>query len=366
MARRTSPPGGTRHTWIRRRPSRYVGAKQQHAQLKDVPFFTGVEVGFTRHLARDPFGLGPLAGGVMTSGGALATLHRLAVARNKVIGSTRNGLAGRVARRVVFASEHDHTSIGEAAMFLGLGTGAVVGVPADGHCRMRADALRREVSASPDRGERPFAVVAAAGATDTAAVDPLGPLAEIASEHKLWFHVDAIYGGAVRVSARRRDILAGVELAESAGFDPYKWWYLARTYSLALFRDLPRMIGASRVAAPCMSDSGPATNLGEISVEGWRPAEVLKLHPTLQHLGRFGLEALIEHSFVLTRNFTAAWRRRPHIKLASDPDLNIVCLRLRPPVYPEAHLDAMQTALRKNPQESGLTLSLTIFRGGRW
>ncbi len=117
--------------------------------LKMSPFLTGLEVGFTRHLARDPFGLGPLAGGVMTSGGSLATLHRLAVARNKIIGSTRDGLAGRVARRVVFASEHDHTSIGEAAMLLGLGTGAVVGVPADGHCRTRPAALRREVSASP-------------------------------------------------------------------------------------------------------------------------------------------------------------------------------------------------------------------------
>lgn len=323
-------------------------------------------------IARELFGLGEAAGGVMTAGGTLANLHALMVARNVAFGwqSDERGAqaAGerRAGRGVILASEHAHTSVHKAAMILGLGTDAVTSVRADGRCRMDPASLEREIASCAARGDTPIAIVATAGTTVTGAIDPLAEIAEIAERHRVWLHVDAIYGGAVVVSRRLRSRLAGIERADSVAFNPHKWWYVARTCSLSMFRDAGRMARACRVAAPYMQGTGGPINLGEISVQGSRAADVIKLHLTLQHAGRSGLEALIDWSDEATRRFVERCRARGHVELACEPDLNVVCFRVRPPGSADASLDAIQTGLADALRREGITVSLPQFRGGRW
>lgn len=192
------------------------------------PVLTRLELELVSAVA-DAFGFGPAAGGVMAAGGSLANLTALTVARNRglvgdvhgggVIGDRRGGSESGD-RPVLFASEVAHTSLQKAAMLLGLGTDAVVGVATDDRDRLRPTALRAAIDDAESAGREPFCVVATAGTTTTGSVDPIEAVGEIVAERDLWYHVDAPYGGAVAFSETHRSQLTGLSRADSVTFNP--------------------------------------------------------------------------------------------------------------------------------------------------
>jgi len=108
------------------------------------PAFSELEVRLTETVAGE-FGLGPDAGGVLASGGSLANLHALSVARNSALDIHDGGLTGLDRQPAVFASTVAHTSVQKAAMLLGLGTDAVVVVETDEDSRMDPAALSEAI-----------------------------------------------------------------------------------------------------------------------------------------------------------------------------------------------------------------------------
>lgn len=305
------------------------------------------------------FGLPQGAGGVMASGGSLANTLALAVARNRAFPEAAEaGLGGLAQRPVLFASGAAHTSLAKAAMVLGLGRAAVIAVPCR-EGRMDPQALEAAIADARAAGRAPFALVATAGTTVTGAIDPLPALAEIAAREGLWFHVDAAYGGALAISPRFRDRLAGIERADSVTFNPQKWLHVAKTCACCLFRDAGLPARHFRIAAPYMAESG-VVNLGELGLQGTRPAEVLKLWLTLQHLGQSGLARLVEAGMALTETVAAELARRPALELAAPADSNLLCFR------PAGAEDAEVAALQQRLLDAGLFLSLPLHEGRRW
>ena len=329
------------------------------------PAFVGLERAMLEAQAR-LFGLPEGAGGVMASGGSLANLQALAVARNQALPNIReDGLMGETARPLILASEVAHTSLQKAAMVLGLGARAVVPVAADEAGRMDAGALADAIAGARRDGANPFCVVATAGTTVIGAIDPLEAIAEVARREGLWLHVDAAYGGAMVFSARWRANLAGIEAADSITFNPQKWLYVPKTCAMTLFRDAQSLADHFRIAAPYMADTGGLVNPGEVSIHGTRHAEVLKYWLVLRHLGRSGLEALIDAGMARAAHLQALVTARPWLQSAGAPDTNIVCFRAAPPGGGD--LDALNAGLQRHLLEDAETfLSLPVWRGGRW
>lgn len=328
------------------------------------PLLSRLEPQLMAEIARF-FGLGDRAGGLLVSGGTLANLQALTVARNVKLGSLNTGLAGQSAP-VIFASELAHTSIQKAAMVLGLGLDGVVLVPSY-RGRMVVDALETCIQQALQEGKQPFAIVATAGTTVTGNIDPLPAIQRLAQAHDLWFHVDAAYGGSLMFSPAHRHRLQGIDQADSVTFNPQKWLYVTKTCASVLFRDLGLLHRHFRVPAPYMDVEGDWVNLGEISVQGTRHPDGLKLWLSLQHLGKSGCAALVDHSYRLAAVMADHIAQRPYLALATEPDMNLVCFRGCPPHLPPDQWDSWNIGLQRFLlQEAQFFLSLPLWQGQRW
>ncbi|HEY9888103.1 MAG TPA: pyridoxal-dependent decarboxylase, partial [Candidatus Obscuribacterales bacterium] len=146
------------------------------------PFFSRLEPLLLQEIAQ-LFGLGDRAGGLLVSGGSLANLQALAVARNAQLHCLEKGLTGRAKAPVFFVSAAAHTSFQKAAMLLGLGTQGAIAIPTNDQSQMAIPALRQAIAAAAQAGQQPFALVATAGTTVTGSIDPLGELGAIAREY---------------------------------------------------------------------------------------------------------------------------------------------------------------------------------------
>ena len=319
------------------------------------------------------FGWGETARGFLVSGGTLANIQALWVARNARLSGepAERGISGIGQPPVVIASEQAHYSFAKAANLLGLGRGGLLLAPTGDDGRVDPQALEQVILAAQQAGRKPFCLVGVAGTTITGTIEPLEEFAAIARRHGLWFHVDAAYGGSLVLSNRLRDRLRGCELADSITWNPQKWLYVPKTCASVLFHDGRVLDGTVRERFIYGRENGNSRrpNLGEYTIQGTRRVDVLKLWLTLEHFGTEYLQRLIEERIELAGWLADRIRETARLELITRPDLNIVCFRVRPrgvdPADGEA-LDAAQAAVQADVARRGHSwLSLPVYRGRR-
>ncbi|MED4690443.1 aspartate aminotransferase family protein [Peribacillus frigoritolerans] len=333
--------------------------------LEMSPVFSQMEVQVLQKIA-NMFGFDEKGGGVMTSGGSLANLQALAVARNHKLQVKEAGLTGLIGQPVILVSEASHTSLHKAAMLLGLGTSSVIAVKSNHNSQMDISDLEEKIIKLLEDGKKPFAVVATAGTTVTGSIDPILSIAETARKYGLWLHVDAAYGGALVFSEKYRQLLSGIERADSITFNPQKWMYVAKTCAMVLFKNRELLEMDFRISAPYMNDTN-FTNLGEVSVQGTRHADILKLYLSLQHIGLKGYDQLLKESYLLVEEFVVQVKKRSYIELASEPDTNLCCFRGRPKYVDSKKWDQWNLELQQYLlNEERVFFSLPTYKGDRW
>jgi glutamate/tyrosine decarboxylase-like PLP-dependent enzyme len=132
-----------------------------------------------------------------------------------------------------YTSRDCHIAWLKVAHQAGVGRGALRLVDTDGRGRMDPNALMRAIAEDRAGGAVPVMVVATAGTTGAGMIDPLHACADIAQRERLWYHIDAAWGGAALASNRLRPALAGLERADSITIDAHKWF--ATTMGCAVF-----------------------------------------------------------------------------------------------------------------------------------
>jgi aromatic-L-amino-acid/L-tryptophan decarboxylase len=292
------------------------------------------------------FGFPRDASGLFVSGASMANLLGLAVARESSDS------------RICYGSAEAHSWARKAVHLLGLGRDAFRQLPVTADDRLDLVALRRAIEA-----ERPFAIIGTAGTVNTGAIDDLAAMADIAREAGVWFHIDGAFGALAALSDTLRPLVAGLERADSVGFDLHKWGYLPFECACVLMRDPDRVKATFASTASYLAPTTRGVIAGglpfaERGYELTRGFKALKVWLSFKAHGTDALARMIEENVEQARYLAGLIDAHPLLERLAPVALNVVCFRFAPGD------DAVNEEILLRVQETGVAVpSATQVRG---
>jgi glutamate/tyrosine decarboxylase-like PLP-dependent enzyme len=283
---------------------------------------------------RDIMGFPEGTHGNLTSGCSLANFSGLAVARHvKGGGDVRSKGVGDV-RFTVYGSAATHYSIPKSLDLLGLGSNAFRKLPVDTQDRIDLRALEAALDNDTKHGCRPICIVGNAGSVATGAIDPLKALAGIARRRGLWFHVDGAFGAIVRFSARHRDLLEGMESADSLAFDLHKWLSQPYEAGCILIADGQALedtfaFNASYTSSIPGSLTDTPVVFANRGPEQSRALRALPFWISIKAHGADKFGAMVDKNIAQARYLEGLVRERPSLEPLSTSPLSVVNFRYR-------------------------------------
>ena len=312
------------------------------------------------------------ASGLLVTGGSMANLVGLAVARNSKAGwDVKSDGMGNGRRLTLYSSTEVHSSVVKAAELLGLGSEALRKIEVDGSFRIRVESLRRALAEDRACGKHPIAVIANAGTVNSGAIDDLDQLADFCQEENLWLHVDGAFGAIAALSPKLRPLLKGIERADSLAFDLHKWMYMPYDVGCALVR-LPEehrqtfTYEAAYLNSQSRGLSGGPEWFSRYGLELSRGFRALKVWFSLHQHGLQTYQALVEQNVAQAEYLGELVRADARLELLAPIALNVVCFRYRGELEGESRLQAVNQEIVLRLQESGIAAPSSTVIGGRF
>lgn len=300
--------------------------------------------------------------GAFCSGGTVANITALWVARNKLLkadgdfrGVAREGLHRAMKHYgyqdlAILVSERGHYSLKKSADILGIGQENVIAIPTDEHNKIDCAKLSEKCQQLAKQNIKVLSIVGVAGTTETGNIDPLDKIAEIAQQHQCHFHVDAAWGGATLLSNKYRPLLKGIEQADSVTIDAHKQMYVPMGAGLVIFKD-PASVSAIEHHAEYILRKG-SKDLGSHTLEGSRPGMAMLVYASLHIISRPGYEMLINQAIEKAEYFAELINQHDDFELITRPELCLLTYRYAP--------KSVQALLARNDDEANKSVNLLL------
>ena len=278
--------------------------------------------------------------GAFCSGGTVANITALWVARNKLLqadgsfkGITRAGLFAALQHYgyqglAILVSERGHYSLKKSADILGIGQDSVIAIATDENNKIDCQKLKDKCQQLAAQNIKVLAIVGVAGTTETGNVDPLDEMADIAQQYQCHFHVDAAWGGATLLSKKHRGLLTGIERADSVTIDAHKQMYVPMGAGLVVFKD-PSAVADIEHHAEYILRKG-SKDLGSHTLEGSRPGMAMLVYASLHIISRPGYEMLINQAIEKAQYFANIIEQHEDFELITKPELCLLTYRYAP------------------------------------
>lgn len=267
------------------------------------------------------FGFPADAAGTLTSGGSVANMIALTAARD------HHKIKGRkIEKSVIYLSPQTHHCINKALRIIGLEDIILRYTQTDGNFRTDAANLETMIQKDKADGLNPFMVIANAGTTDTGAVDPLKEMGDVAARHKMWYHIDAAYGGFFILVHQKKELFKGIEMADSLVTDPHKGLFIPYGTGAVLVKNNAAVAHSHKYTATYMQDAVKSNrdlvDPADVSPELSRHFRALRIWLPLQLHGLDPFIACLEEKLLLTEYFREKLAETG-FRTGPDPDLSI-------------------------------------------
>ncbi len=240
----------------------------------------------------------PEAGGYATSGGTESNIQALRIAKK----------LKPVDRPNVIIPESAHFSFDKACDMLSI---EVRSVPTDPNCRMDVHQIEPRID------KNTIGVIAVAGTTEYGMVDPIPDIAKLASDHRLYCHVDAAFGGLVLPFLEKPiPFDFAIKGVDSISVDPHKMGMSTIPTGCLLIRD-PSWLSCLNIPTPYLTVKKEATLMGTRS--GGAVAAALAV---LEYLGKEGMGAVVRGCMKNTRRLIDGMEAFGFPPVV-DPDVNV-------------------------------------------
>lgn len=266
--------------------------------------------------------------GNLTSGGSIANLLALVTARE-----AHNIKARDFERCVIYLSKQAHHSILKAIRISGLSEAQLRYIPLDENLKLSPSHLEKAIIEDKKNGLLPFYINASFGTTNTGAIDPLKLIATIAKKHKLWFHVDAAYGGFFKLVPELASKFEGINEADSITLDPHKTLFLPYGTGAILIKNKEHLLEAYHCLADYMQDvigREDEISPADISAEQTKHFRGMRMWLPLKLFGLKPFRAALEEKRFLTKYFYEEIQKIAGFEVGPEPELSVAIFRCVP------------------------------------
>ncbi len=309
--------------------------------------------------------------GILVSGGSMANITALTVARNSFRDRKirQKGLRNTPEKLLIYCSVETHSCIQKAAEIIGLGTESVRKIEVNSHFEMLTDELESQIRTDLENGFTPFCIVGTSGTVNTGAIDPMEEILRLSKKYGLWFHVDGAYGALCKLDPRYSERLKAIEKADSLGFDLHKWLYVPYEVGCTLIRDKKKHRDSFSVNPNYLiqESRGLAGGLDSINNYGFelsRGFKALKVWMSLKEQGLEKYQQLIAQNNRQAEYLAELVQKDPQLELTAPVSMSITCFRMIKPGFSEDQLFALNREILLRIQEAGIASpSSTILNG---
>jgi aromatic-L-amino-acid decarboxylase len=312
------------------------------------------------------------ASGLLVSGGSMANLVGLAVARTHAApyDLRKSGIdTNNHPRLVYYASSEAHSCIRKAIELIGLGSDSLHTIPVRHDFTIDIDELHDAIASDRAAGHRPACIIANVGTVNTGAIDPVNVLVDLALQEDMWVHADAAFGAFTKLSHTFASIVDGIERVDSLAFDLHKWLYVQYDCGGVFVRapDVHRNTFSVIPSYIRNFDRGLASgpiNFSEYGVQLSRSFKALRAWMGLKTEGvaRYGEQ--IEQNIQQARYLSSLIDNEPDLERLAPTALNIVNFRFVADGIDDERLDVINAEILMRLQERGIAApSSTMLRG---
>ncbi len=272
-------------------------------------------------------------GGNLTTGGSLANLTAIVAARDSCL--KRKDFE----KAVVFVTEHTHHCVAKALRIIGLSDkpifegGNIFKVDTDDQHKMNPKSLEHAIEKCEKSDYIPWLIIATAGTTNLGTVDNFDEIGFIAEKKKLWFHVDAAYGGFfLLLPELKNDLFKGIDKADSIVLDCHKSLFFPYGLGVVMVKNKDLLFDALYQEAVYINESDEKLKYSpaNLSLELTRPFRGLKLWFTLNLLGKKPFEDALSEKMDLTLYAYNKISQIENVVCLSKPELTTFAFRYIP------------------------------------